>query len=232
MCILFGKKTGFSPEKNVFFDVFSFFLSPCLICFRSFVIVFRSFLWVFIPLLSCFFSVLIMVGFLGLVGWKVTVISSNFIALMLILTMAMNIHMSTRFIQLRKNYPNKNNYEIISLTTKKMFLRGIFEELLWFLRGNTDSKILENKKVNIWKWNSSKEFINNMGLPYREGDIGNMYGFQLKHAGVDYSGCDTDYTDQGFNQIDYCLHLLKNHCSLSLVELYRNFWALRDYESY
>ena len=53
--------------------------------------VFRNLLWVFIPLLSCFFSVFIMIGFLGLVGWKVTVISSNFIALMLILTMAMNL---------------------------------------------------------------------------------------------------------------------------------------------
>ena len=60
--------------------------------------VFRSLTWVFIPLLSCFFSVSIMVGLLGLVGWKVTVISSNFIALMLILTMAMNIHMSVRYL--------------------------------------------------------------------------------------------------------------------------------------
>ena len=83
--------------------------------------VFRNLIWVVIPISSCFFSVIIMMGLLGLIGWKVTVISSNFIALMLILTMAMNIHMSTRFIQLRKVYPNKNNHEIISLTTKKMF---------------------------------------------------------------------------------------------------------------
>ncbi len=83
--------------------------------------VFRNLIWVVIPISSCFFSVIIMMGLLGLIGWKVTVISSNFIALMLILTMAMNIHMSTRFIQLRKIYPNKNNHEIISLTTKKMF---------------------------------------------------------------------------------------------------------------
>ena len=62
-----------------------------------------------------------MMGLLGLLGWKVTVISSNFIALMLILTMAMNIHMSTRFLQLKKDYPSKNNFEIISLTTSKMF---------------------------------------------------------------------------------------------------------------
>jgi dihydrofolate reductase/thymidylate synthase len=96
------------------------------------------------------------------------------------------------------------------LTTKKMFLRGIFEELLWFLRGQTDSKILEEKKVNIWKGNSTQEFIDNMGLPYREGDVGNMYGFQLNHAGAEYTGCDTNYTSKGFNQIEYCLNLLKN----------------------
>ena len=62
-----------------------------------------------------------MVGLLGLLGWKVTVISSNFIALMLILTMAMNIHMSTRFLQLRKTHQDKNNLEILSLTTAKMY---------------------------------------------------------------------------------------------------------------
>ena len=68
-----------------------------------------------------FFSVLIMVGFLGLVGWKVTVISSNFIALMLILTMAMNIHMSVRYLQFRKENPNVPNNEAIFWTAGKMF---------------------------------------------------------------------------------------------------------------
>jgi len=83
--------------------------------------VFRSLIWVFIPLLSCFFSVLIMVGLLGLVGWKVTVISSNFIALMLILTMAMNIHMSVRYLQFKKENPNISNKEAILWTSGKMF---------------------------------------------------------------------------------------------------------------
>jgi len=84
-------------------------------------VVFRSLLWVFIPLLSCFFAVCIMVGLLGLVGWKVTVISSNFIALMLILTMAMNIHMSVRYLQFKKENPNILNSEAILWTSKKMF---------------------------------------------------------------------------------------------------------------
>jgi predicted RND superfamily exporter protein len=83
--------------------------------------VFRSLLWVFIPLLSCFFSVFIMVGLLGLFGWKVTVISSNFIALMLILTMAMNIHISVRYLQLKKENPNISNSEAILWTSGKMF---------------------------------------------------------------------------------------------------------------
>jgi len=83
--------------------------------------VFRSLLWVFIPLSSCFFSVSIMIGVLGLLGWKVTVISSNFIALMLILTMAMNIHISVRFLQYKKENPNVLNSEAILWTTEKMF---------------------------------------------------------------------------------------------------------------
>ena len=83
--------------------------------------VFRKLIWIIIPISSCFFSVVIMMGILGLLGWKVTVISSNFIALMLILTMAMNIHMSTRFLQLKKDYPDKSIFELISLTTSKMF---------------------------------------------------------------------------------------------------------------
>jgi len=83
--------------------------------------VFRNFLWVFIPLLSCFFSVFMMVGLLGLLGWKVTVISSNFIALMLILTMAMNIHISVRYLQFKKENPRASNSEAILWTSEKMF---------------------------------------------------------------------------------------------------------------
>ena len=102
-------------------DIIVFGLGVLAFIIATLWFVFRNLIWVVVPISSCFFSVIIMMGLLGLIGWKVTVISSNFIALMLILTMAMNIHMSTRFIQLRKSYPNKNNHEIISLTTKKMF---------------------------------------------------------------------------------------------------------------
>jgi len=91
--------------------------------------IFKKIIWIVVPISSCFFSVLIMTGLLGLLGWKVTVISSNFIALMLILTMAMNIHMSTRFVQLKKNNPSLSNSEIILLTTSKMFWPIIYTVL-------------------------------------------------------------------------------------------------------
>ena len=91
--------------------------------------VFRKFIWIIVPISSCLFSVTIMMGLLGLLGWKVTVISSNFIALMLILTMAMNIHMSTRFLQLTKENPSLTKQEIILKTTNKMFWPIIYTVL-------------------------------------------------------------------------------------------------------
>jgi len=80
-------------------DIIVFGIGVLLFIIATLWFVFRKIVWIIVPISSCFFSVLIMTGLLGLLGWKVTVISSNFIALMLILTMAMNIHMSTRFLQ-------------------------------------------------------------------------------------------------------------------------------------
>ncbi len=102
-------------------DIIVFGLGVLLFIIATLWFIFRKLIWIIVPISSCLFSVIIMMGLLGILGWKVTVISSNFIALMLILTMAMNIHMSTRYLQLRKDHPNKSNYEIISLTTNKMF---------------------------------------------------------------------------------------------------------------
>ena len=110
-------------------DIIVFGLGVLLFIIATLWFVFRRLIWIIIPISSCFFSVLIMTGLLGLLGWKVTVISSNFIALMLILTMAMNIHMSTRFLQLRNDFQNLNNFEIISMTTKKMFWPIIYTVL-------------------------------------------------------------------------------------------------------
>jgi thymidylate synthase len=67
------------------------------------------------------------------------------------------------------------------LTTKKVFFRGIVEELLWFLRGSTNSKELEDKGINIWKGNSTKEYLNSIGLiNNNEGELGKVYGYEWR----------------------------------------------------
>jgi hypothetical protein len=102
-------------------DILVFGMGVLIFIIATLWFVFKKIIWIIVPISSCLFSVIIMMGLLGLLGWKVTVISSNFIALMLILTMAMNIHMSTRFLQLSKEKPNLNKKEIILKTTSKMF---------------------------------------------------------------------------------------------------------------
>ena len=91
--------------------------------------IFRNIKWVIMPLFGCATSVIIMIGFLGLIGWKVTVISSNFIALMLILNMAMNIHLTVRFLQLKKEYPNLTKKEAILEASQKMMLPILYTAL-------------------------------------------------------------------------------------------------------
>ena len=91
--------------------------------------VFRNIKWVVMPLLGCATSVTIMIGLLGLIGWKVTVISSNFIALMLILNMAMNIHVTVRFLQLKKEFSQLTKEQAILETCKKMFMPILYTVL-------------------------------------------------------------------------------------------------------
>tara|TARA_B100000700_G_scaffold42860_1_gene44066 strand:- start:402 stop:2780 length:2379 start_codon:yes stop_codon:yes gene_type:complete len=102
-------------------DIIVFGIGVLIFILATLWFVFKKVAWIVVPISSCFFSVIIMVGLLGLLDWKVTVISSNFIALMLILTMAMNIHMSTRFLQLVKEKPNLKKKELIIETTRNMF---------------------------------------------------------------------------------------------------------------
>ncbi len=91
--------------------------------------IFRNIKWVIMPLLGCATSVIMMTGLLGLVGWKVTVISSNFIALMLILNMAMNIHLTVRFLQLKQESQNLSNKEAVFEASKKMILPILYTVL-------------------------------------------------------------------------------------------------------
>ena len=94
------------------------------------------------------------------------------------------------------------------LTTKRIHLRGVFEELKFFLQGKSDATVLSAKGVKIWDQNTSAEFLAKCDLPYRVGDMGPMYGPQLRAYGSDYGGCDADPIGKGIDQIRNSLDLL------------------------
>jgi predicted RND superfamily exporter protein len=96
-------------------------------------VIFREIRWVVLPLLSCFFAVLIMIGMLGLLNWKVTVISSNFISLMLILTMSMNIHLAVRYRQLCRDMSSATQIELVVAMVKKMVKPCLYTALTTIL---------------------------------------------------------------------------------------------------
>lgn len=112
------------------------------------------------------------------------------------------------------------------LTTKKMFWRAIVEELLWFISGSTNSKVLEEKGIFIWKKNSSREYLNKLSEEWKnkgrldlseifknrkEGDCGPIYGFNLRHFGAKYINCDEDYTEKGFDQLSWVINEIKTN---------------------
>lgn len=97
------------------------------------------------------------------------------------------------------------------LTTKKVFWRGVAEELLWFVAGHTNAKLLSEKKIKIWDGNGSREFLDSRGLHHREEmDLGPVYGFQWRHFGAQYETMHSDYTGKGVDQLAECIHKIKN----------------------
>jgi thymidylate synthase len=93
-----------------------------------------------------------------------------------------------------------------------VFWRGVAEELLWFIRGDTNAHHLSEKNINIWKGNSSIEYLTSIGLNHREeGDLGPIYGFQWRHFGAHYSDMHADYTGQGIDQLTQLIHQIKTN---------------------
>lgn len=96
------------------------------------------------------------------------------------------------------------------LTSKRVFWKGVVEELLWFIRGETDSNSLAEKGVHIWDANGSKEFLHKRGLGHREqGDLGPVYGFQWRHFGAQYIDKHTKYDNQGFDQLKHIIDRIR-----------------------
>jgi dihydrofolate reductase/thymidylate synthase len=97
-------------------------------------------------------------------------------------------------------------------TTKRIPLRMIFEELMLYISGRTDNRILQEKGIHIWDGNTSREFLDKRGLSeYREGDFGETYGFNMRHYGGIYRGCEMEYPlgGYGFDQLANAIHLIK-----------------------
>lgn len=103
------------------------------------------------------------------------------------------------------------NGNIPILTTKKVAIKTCFEELMWFIKGQTNNKLLQKKNVNIWNENSTREFLDLQGLTnLEENDLGPIYGHQWRHFNAKYENCNTDYSNKGIDQLDYIINCLKD----------------------
>jgi thymidylate synthase len=103
------------------------------------------------------------------------------------------------------------NNKIPILTTKKTAWKTCLKELLWFIKGQTSNKILNDQKVHIWDGNSTKEFKESRGLEhYKEGDLGPLYGYQWRFFNAPYGDCDTNYSGKGVDQLQQVIDCLKD----------------------
>ena len=97
------------------------------------------------------------------------------------------------------------------LTTKRTAWKTCLKELLWFISGSTSNDILQNNNVKIWNSNSSRDYLDSIGLHnLRENDLGPVYGHQWRHFNAKYNNCDSDYTNKGIDQLQYIIDNLKN----------------------
>ena len=96
------------------------------------------------------------------------------------------------------------------LTTKKVAWKTCLRELLWFVNGYTDNRLLQQQKVNIWNGNASREFLDSRGLQHlRENDLGPVYGHQWRYFNAEYESCDTNYTNKGVDQLQNIIDILQ-----------------------
>lgn len=103
------------------------------------------------------------------------------------------------------------NNKIPLMTTKKIAWKTCLRELLWFIKGETNNKLLKDKKVHIWDANGSREFLDSRGLnSYNEDDLGPIYGFQWRHFNAEYNNCNANYENKGIDQLNEVIQTLKD----------------------
>ena len=118
-----------------------------------------------------------------------------------------------------------SNNTIPVLTTKKVAFKTCLKELLWFINGYTDNKLLKEQKVKIWNANASREFLDSRGLHNnKEDDLGPVYGHQWRHFNANYTDCDADYTGKGVDQLQNIIDQLKNPETRNSRRLVMSAW--------
>ncbi len=113
--------------------------------------IFRRVRWVVLPLLSCTYASVVMIGMLGLIGWEVTVISSNFLALMLIITISMNIHLAVRYRQLLQDMPDAGQVDLVETTLRRMVWPCLYTSLTTII-GFSSLVFSDIKPVQDFGW--------------------------------------------------------------------------------
>jgi thymidylate synthase len=120
---------------------------------------------------------------------------------------------------------NLSNNKIPILTTKKLAWKTCLKELLWFISGSTDNKILKQNNVKIWNENASREFLDSRGLNnLEEDDLGPVYGHQWRYFNAPYHKCNTDYTNKGVDQLKYIIDSLKDPNTRTSRRLIMSAW--------
>jgi thymidylate synthase len=115
--------------------------------------------------------------------------------------------------------------QIPILTTKQLAWKTCLKELLWFIGGKTDNKLLQDVGVHIWDDNASRDFLVSRGLEhYQDGDLGPVYGHQWRHFNAKYSNCHADYSGKGIDQLDYIIKCLKDPKERNSRRLIMSAW--------
>lgn len=111
------------------------------------------------------------------------------------------------------------------LTTKRVAWKTCFNELMWFIRGDTDNEKLQKKGVHIWDGNSSREFLDSRELYDNDvNDLGPVYGHQWRHFNAPYTDCKTDYTGKGIDQLQTIINELRSHEGQTSRRLVMSAW--------
>jgi thymidylate synthase len=116
------------------------------------------------------------------------------------------------------------NGQIPILTTKKTAWKTCLKELLWFIRGETDNKLLQDQGVHIWDGNTTREFLDSRGLNYREGLIGPGYGFQWRNFNAPYDQETGSPMEKGVDQLQQIIDALKDPAQRTSRRLVMSAW--------